>query len=136
MKWLTKSQIKRRSKTAKGALKVSYEHWNQLYTATAEELRVKYKRTKGYLILSTYCGLCIYNKKQYGNSRKCGHCVFGKNHKCGFGGYGEDRDLWRMADDAIGDWIKEKEDGDWHAWKQACKALRDKLKELMVEQGS
>jgi hypothetical protein len=43
MKWLTIPQIKRRSKTAKGALKVSYEHWCQLYEATAKELRTKLK---------------------------------------------------------------------------------------------
>lgn len=126
MKWLTISEINRRSKTAKGALKVSYEHWNQLYTATAKELRAKYKRTRGYIILSTYCGLCVYYTRRYGVSMKCEHCVFGENHECGCG---KDRDLWRIADDALADWINES--GDWHTWKRACKALRDKLKELM-----
>ena len=59
MQWLTIPQIKRRSKTAKGALKVSYEHWNQLYTATAKELREAYAKNK-VTIDHDYCGLCIY----------------------------------------------------------------------------
>lgn len=132
MKWLTISQITRRSKTAKGALEVSYEHWCQLYDAKAKELRVKYKRTRGYILLSTHCGLCDYYKRVHGNEMKCGYCVLGKTHtyRCGYDG---GIDLWRYATDAFEDWKSGR--GDWHSWKQACKDLRDKLKEL-IEQGS
>jgi len=64
MKWLTKTEIERRSKTAKGALKVSYEHWCQLYTATAKELREEFQRTGRNLIRGEYCGLCTYHLNQ------------------------------------------------------------------------
>ena len=131
IRWLTIPQIKHRSKTAKGALKVSYEHWCQLYDATTKELRAKYKRTRGCISLSTYCGLCLYYKRYYGQTIKCDHCVLGKDHRCGYGE--DDLDLWRTANDAMEDWIKGR--GDWHARKRAAEALRDKLKEL-IEQGS
>ncbi len=125
MKWLTIPQIKRRSKTAKGALKVSHEHWNQLYTATAKELREERERTR-WLVFSDYCGLCTYNGNKYGKS-KCTKCIFrgGKEDvfDCGGG-------LWTKAEDVLSLWIEGKK-GDWHAWKRACKAVRDKLKELM-----
>jgi len=132
MRWLTISQIKRRSKTAKGALEVSYEHWNQLYTATAKELRAKYKRTKGYIFLSTHCGLCHYYKRVYGNDMKCSHCVLGKTtiYRCGYGG---GIDLWRHVIDAFEDWKKGR--CNWRDWERTCKDLRDKLKELL-EQGT
>ncbi len=126
MKWLTIPQIKRRSKTAKGALKVSYEHWNQLYTATAKELRAKYRKDN-YLILSTYCGLCIYYKYKFGRFTKCEHCPLGSERRCGL-----DENLWSIADDTLIEWIERS--GDWHEWKRACKALRDKLKELMEQE--
>ncbi len=122
MKWLTISQIERRSKTAKGALKVSYEHWNQLYTATAKELRAEYARVGEWLDSSDYCGLCTYYAKRYGEFGKCHYCLFAINSSCG-------GNLWGNADDALEDWISDR--GNWHAWKRACKALRDKLKELM-----
>lgn len=124
MKWLTISQIKRRSKTAKGALKVSYEHWNQLYTATAKELSEEYERTNAYLDSSDYCGLCNYYAKEYGESNKCQYCPFAVNYGCG-------GDLWGDADEALCEWSEEV--GDWHTWKRACKAVRDKLKELMKQ---
>ena len=130
MKWLTISQIERRSKTAKGALKVSYEHWNQLYTATAKELREKDKRTDRYIILGTSCGLCIYYTFKYDKYEKCNHCPLRQamnSYRCGHGD-----DLWTPALHALSDWTGKK--CNWHTWKRTCKALRDKLKEL-IEQG-
>ena len=127
MKWLTKSQIKRRSKTAKDALKVSYEHWNQIYTATAKELREKYNKDS-YLVLSNYCGLCIYYTFMHGRFNKCEKCPLSQGNilkRCG----GGDDLLWSIANGALSDWIEKK--GKWQEWKRACKALRDKLKELM-----
>jgi hypothetical protein len=120
MKWLTIPQIKRRSKTAKGALKVSYEHWCQLYDATAKELRAEYQKTEEELIDADYCGLCCYYGK-YGD--KCNHCIF--NQYCPPG-------LWWSAFQAFNGWY-EQTGGDWHSWKRACKAVRDKLKELMEQ---
>lgn len=115
MKWLTISQIKRRSKTAQGALKVSYKHWNQFYMATAKELRAEFKRTAECLATVDYCGLCWFYKKE----DDCGGCVF------------EDYfDLWSTANSELIDWYN-KDEGDWHAWKRASKAVRDKLRELM-----
>ena len=119
MKWLTISQIKRRSKTAKGALKVSYEHWNQLYTATAKELRAECKRTDERLVRGMYCGLCIYYKVGYSD---CSDCILEDFCEC---------NLWATANSELMDWFYKEKESDWHAWKRACKALRDKLKELM-----
>ena len=53
MEWLTISQIKRGSKTAKGALKASYEHWCQLYDATAKELRRELKKIGILFLIQT-----------------------------------------------------------------------------------
>lgn len=125
MKWLKISEIKRRSKTAKGALKVSYEHWNQLYMATAKELRAEYIRTKTYIILADSCGLCVYYRSKYGKYKKCNYCPL---RRCGAG-----EDLWTEANRALSDWIDETPLCNWHFWKRACKALRDKLKELMEQ---
>lgn len=126
MKWLTISEIKRRSKTAKGALKVSYEHWCQLYDATGKELRAEHERTKGWLVFSSHCGLCVYYGNKYGASLKCSKCIFrgeeGEEFDCGGG-------LWNNVEYAESAWMEGN--GDWHTWKRACKALRDKLKELM-----
>lgn len=123
MRWLTIPQIQNRSKTAKGALKVSYEHWNQLYTATAEELRAKVKKVGHELYWSEYCGLChYYYCGEVDNDLSCNDCILQ-----GFCGGADE--LWRMAKDTLESWINGK--GDWHSWKRACKALRDKLKELM-----
>ena len=114
MKWLTLTEIGRRAKNKKGALEVSYEHWCQLYQATAKELRKaldEYKVEADY----SYCGLCRY----------CGDKVcrdFCPLISC------SKPSLFFTAWDQLGNW---KEGGDWQAWKRAAKALRDKLKELM-----
>ena len=119
MQWLTIPQIKRRSKTAKGALKVSYEHWNQLCTATAKELRAKYEETDGLIADADYCGLCTYKNDK---GLICAdHCVF--RAYCPHGLYNE-------ASDNIDYWYEQK-GCTWWDWKRACKAVRDKLKELM-----
>ena len=123
MNWLTIPQIKRRSKTAKDALKVSYEHWNQLYTATAKELRAEYERTDKALARSDYCGLCTYHKK----NQRFGYCRY-----CILEDFCEE-DLWATANSKLIDWY-DRDEGDWHTWKRACKALRDKLKELMEQE--
>ena len=122
MKWLTIPEIKRRSKTAKGALKVSYEHWCQLYDATAKELRAEYDRTSGDLTLNLRCGLCVYHTDEKGH-RNCKDCVF--DPFC-------PRPVWGNAYRALLRWYL-KIEGDWHDWKRACKAVRDKLKSLIKE---
>ena len=121
MKWLTIPQIKRRSKTAKGALKVSHEHWCQLYDATAKELRAEYKRTDGNFTLDSHCGLCRYHSNKNMANKKCYLCVF--RLFC-------PSPVWANAYRALLRWYN-KTDGDFHRWKRACKAVRDKLKELM-----
>ena len=122
MKWLTLTEIGRRARSKKGALEVSYEHWCQLYQATAKELREEYERTVGLLDSSEYCGLCNHYVKKYGERRKCQYCILQDTLGCG-------NSLWGNADNALEDWLNKK--GDWHTWKRAAKALRDKLKELM-----
>ena len=122
MKWLTISQIKRRSKTAKGALKVSYEHWCQLYSATAKELREAYQNELS--VDNEDCGLCIYYCHRHGNSMKCSYCPLKSCYL---------NTLYDVASRELDDWYDEEDNGDWHSWKRACKALRDKLKELMQE---
>ena len=121
MKWLTIPQIKRRSKTAKGALKVSHEHWCQLYDATAKELRAEYENTGGVFVDADYCGLCTYKKNSEG--LYCEHCIFGDYCPSNNG-------IYEQAAVRIDKWYR-KDKGSWHAWKRACKAVRDKLKELM-----
>ncbi|GAH15156.1 unnamed protein product [marine sediment metagenome] len=118
MKWLTLIEIGRRARSKRGALKVSYEHWCQLYDATAKELRAKHKETNSYIADDLYCGLCRYYRHE------CTICIF--HLFCPYG-------LWDIAYDALEDWINGR--GDWHAWKRASKAVRDKLKEL-IEQGT
>lgn len=119
MKWLTISQIKRRSKTAKGALKVSYEHWNQLYTATAKELREALKEGKVCTSIE-FCGLCQYRWPD------CPKCVLAlSNYMCH-----SECSLFQTAATQLTIWLNKKYHN-WHTWKRACKALRDKLKELM-----
>jgi len=117
MKWLKISEIKRRSKTAKGALKVSYEHWNQLYQATAKELRKEYEKTDGDISDADYCGLCKCREYIHG---LCQSCIFDKY--CPHG-------IWKDAHLALKYWING--DGDWRTWKRTSKAVRNKLKELM-----
>lgn len=121
MKWLTIPQIKRRSKTYKGALKVSYEHWNQLYMATAKELRAAY--WKKLFVDDRDCGLCLYNIEHFGShsTKRCVQCPL---VSCGAGS------LYDIAKRELDKWY-DNYDGDWHTWKRTCKALRDKLKELM-----
>ena len=127
MKWLTISQIKRRSKTAKGALKVSYEHWCQLYDATSKELREEDKRTSGCFILDSHCGLCRYHSNKNMQDRKCSLCAF--RLYC-------PQPVWGMAARALSRWRNRTIGNNhqkWHTWKRASKAVRDKLKELMQE---
>lgn len=114
MKWLTLTEIGRRARSKKGALEVSYEHWCQLYTATAKELRIKYNETDGYIADATYCGLCKYYRSD------CRICIF--HEFC-------PSDLWMKAVVSLDNWVNRN--SDWHTWKRACKAVRDKLKELM-----
>lgn len=119
MEWLTQSQIARRAKNEKDALKVSYEHWDQLYTAKAKELRKEYARTKGCIADADYCGLCQY--RAYIKAI-CIMCTF--NKYCPGG-------IWSDAFDSLRGWINGN--NDWHTWKLTAKAVRNKLKELMDE---
>lgn len=118
MKWLTKTEIVRRARSKKGALEVSYEHWDQLYNATAKELRAEIDRVGSELYYTTYCGLCAYYSVDY---RSCCDCIF--NHFCSGEGA-----LWYIAKTSLVNWLEKN--GDWHTWKRASKAIRDKLKEL------
>ncbi len=126
MQWLTIPQIKRRSKTAKGALKVSYEHWNQLYTATAKELRAALKEDCN-INTSDYCGLCMYHTDKY-RSRNCNRCVFTPYCPRPISS-----PLWGKAADALRQWRYGNKLQNWYDWKRACKAVRDKLKSLIEE---
>lgn len=120
MDWLTIEEIMARSKTAEGALKVSYEIWNQRYQATAKEYRQAIKEGKielGY----EYCGLC----RCYDSS--CESCPLGKSDKhCRI-----PKSLYHQAWRASDKWRIESKVSNWWVWKRAAKALRDKLKELM-----
>lgn len=116
MKWLTISEIKRRSETAEGALKVSYEHWCQLYRATQKELREAYNSEKIY-IDQNGCGLC----ERYFVNLDCRGCPL---RSCDGEGT-----LYRKARNSFIDWIDGN--GTWKAWKQTSKAVRDRLKKLI-----
>ena len=122
MKWLTLTEIGRRARSKKGALEVSYEHWCQLFSATAKELREKYEKTDGEIQREDYCGLCRYDTKRYAYSGHCKACVF--DDFCEFS-------LWGEANSALREWNYKANNINWRAWKRAAKAVRDKLKELM-----
>ncbi len=117
MKWLTLTEIGRRARSKKGALEVSYEHWNQLYNATAKELRKAIKERK-VDIENDHCGLCRYYNV------RCFRCPLGASNGSCYASsgtlYAEVRDEFFYND------IQ-----NWWAWKRAAKALRDKLKKLM-----
>jgi len=122
MKWLTLTEIGHRSRSKKGALKVSYEIWNQRYQATAKEYRQALKEGKIELGMA-YCGLC----RRYWPF--CDNCPLGKpDMKCYLS-----RSLYNRARLALNKWEKTPTVSNWWAWKRAAKALRDKLKELMAE---
>lgn len=114
MKWLTLTEIRQRARSRRGALEVSWEHWNQLYNATAKELRAELKRTNENLHDGSHCGLCMFFKSN------CYICIF-DDFCVG--------DLWSEAKSALMNWYCKK--GNWQSWKRASKAVRDKLKELM-----
>ena len=58
IKWLTKSVIKRRSKTLRGAILVSIEHHQQIADATMLEFFTAVAKHK-VAISSPFCGMCI-----------------------------------------------------------------------------
>ena len=74
MKWLTLTEIGRRARSKKGALEVSYEHWNQLYNATAKELRAEIDKVGQELYYTAYCGLCRYRESN-SDDKDCWDCV-------------------------------------------------------------
>ena len=121
MKWLTLTEIGRRARSKKGALEVSYEIWNQRYQATAKEQRQACKERKAGLGCN-YCGLC---------RRYWPYCMT----KCPLGKADTEctkaLSLYSQGRMALDNWIRESTSSNWHAWKRAAKALRDKLKELM-----
>ena len=114
MEWLTIGEIKARSKTAEGALEVSYEHWNQLCRATQKELRETYDSKK--IHINEYdCGLCKY---YFSDCKRC------PLKSC------EESTLYCKARNSFDDWMDGS--GTWKVWKQTSKAVRDKLKKLMI----
>ena len=118
MKWLTLTEIGSKAKSKKGALEVSYEHWCQLYQATAKELRKAIKEKK-VDIGTEHCGLC-----RYYHSKCLIECPLGtSNGSC----YNPGGTFYAKARDEL----YHNNIQNWWAWKRAAKALRDKLKELM-----
>lgn len=125
MKWLTLTEIGRRARSKKGALEVSYEIWNQRYQATAKEYRQALKDDKIRLGCA-YCGLC---RRYWPN---CDECPLGKSdRRCS-----NLDSIYSQARIALDKWVKNPTVNNWWAQKRAARAFRDKLKELMVEQGS
>ena len=125
MNWLTMTEISKRAKSKKGALKVSYEHWNQLYQAPAKELREAIKKSM-VDVGNEYCGLCKFYDS-ISSSTNCSRCPLGASDgNC----YKTSGNLYAEVRDAF---LDLEFNGDWWAWKRAAKALRDKLKELMNE---
>lgn len=120
MDWLTIEEIMARSKTAEGALKVSYEIWNQRYQATAKEYRQAIKDRK-IEFGCVYCGLCLFYHPY------CGNCPLSKSGMACRIPKSPYHQAWRASDK----WRIESKVRNWWVWKRAAKALRDKLKELM-----
>ena len=119
MEWLTLTEIGRRARSEKGALEVSYEHWNQLYEAKADELRAAIKNEKVALDCD-HCGLC----RHYG-WHGCDRCPLEiADYPCR-----HPNSIYRKASIQFFFW--ESGNKNWWVWKRAAKALRDKLKELL-----
>ena len=116
IEWLSLGEIEYRAKIYGewGALEVSYEHWDQLYRAKADELLDAYEGTDEEITGKRYCGLCIRHV--------CDFCPF--NTWCG-------DSLWSWANSAIMKWECERSRNSWLEWKKASKAVRDKLSELL-----
>lgn len=68
---LTKREVKRRATTRESAIDVSKQHWDEIATATDEELA----KAPDDLVGSEYCGLCVYYKKNT-EARHCNHCPY------------------------------------------------------------
>lgn len=71
MKWLTQKEIKTRAKKSKReAIKVSWEHWEQLATATMTELTAAIGN-KQVGFDEKYCGLCQRHKTKVAVCIEC-----------------------------------------------------------------
>ena len=64
---LTQEAVRARSKTFKGALDVSKQHWQEIATASDADLN----RTSKTLICVKYCGLCQHYKR----IRRSSYCL-------------------------------------------------------------
>jgi len=115
IQWLTHKEIEYRAKTGGllGALEVSFEHWDQLCRARADELFELYEEEEG-IIGKYYCGLCILYV--------CEICPF--ENWC-------IDSLWSCAAQAIEEWscnrYSNRSRKRWLEWKKASKAVRNKL---------
>jgi len=88
MKWLTKKQIKARSKTIKGAIEVSIEHHQQLAGATLKELLDGIDGDKASLG-KKHCGLC-----QHFTGEFCKPCPLSSQYYDCCKEYEDVREIW------------------------------------------
>jgi len=126
MKWLTQTEIYRASRSKKKALACSQEHWRQLSTATAKELREA--ACEGRIGTDdSWCAFCKHDKA-VSDYRLCSACpvkaagTHFRKYYCVL--------AWRRADTAFDSWLHRG--GSWHAWKKASKAMYEFLMSIEV----
>lgn len=113
MEWLTREQVaKAAKKSRKAALECSREHWRQLSTATAKEMREYELDTNDDGFGCDYCACCV---RFYYGTYRCSECPL-KEH-----GYAceEIGSPWAVASDAYFSWSNSGGAAKWRAWKAA-----------------
>jgi len=128
MKWLTQKEIKARAKKSKQeAIKVSWEHWEQLATATITELIVA-RINRRFDLDEKYCGLCQRHRtKKY----VCVDCPLDDaNNTCC------EEYLWADGSFQVFWEYRLHSDGfdKFVIWQKAARKMANKLKHLLKKQ--
>jgi hypothetical protein len=126
MDWLTKDYIQAEAKKGrKRAIECTRLHWWQLWKAGPKELNVKLGSHVD--ISNEYCAMCLrYFKADKRNT-------YGKCYNCPLNCW----KIWFIAEESLGEWGVSLDGWDenairsnWRKWKQASKAMLDKIDRL------
>lgn len=122
MKWLSQKEIKERAKKSKReAIKVSWEHWEQLAICTENQLRsgIKQGRVSKY---AKHCGLC---RRYILPTGTCKKCPIGPVLCCA---------EYSKAGKALRNWWKEPSKSRFLLFQKAARVMANKLKRLLKKQ--
>lgn len=128
MKWLTQEQVTAAAASSKeDALKCAIKHWEQLCSATIQELRAAYD-ARQVALGGEYCALCQWIDLS-SRSKSCRECYLGaKDLLCESAG-----SPWRKALHAF-DQVRTSQPSkqDVAYWQTAAKNMLDILKSFLV----